>query len=69
MKPPLTTVTALTTNTDKERAERAQAMRMLAEEWPALVESFAISARIARAKYLAFVKEGFTEAQALELCK
>lgn len=36
---------------------------------PILIEMQAVEAKIKRAKYLALVGEGFTEAQALELCK
>lgn len=36
---------------------------------PVLIEIAAIDAKIKRAKYLSFVDAGFTEQQALELCK
>lgn len=35
----------------------------------ALIENQKAVAKIRRAAYLAYVEEGFTEAQALELCK
>ena len=36
---------------------------------PALIEYAALQAKVRRASYLAHLAEGFTEAQALELCK
>jgi len=58
---------------DQERVKKAQALKnlreIIAEEWPAELERFAILAKLLRAKYLALIKEGFTPAEALELCK
>lgn len=54
---------------DKAKVERAQVMRKITEDWAAEMEWMALSARISRAKYLAFIKEGFSESQALQLCK
>jgi len=68
-KTPPTLVSALVTPADREKVERAQAFRRLDENWPQELESFAVMARIAYARYLAYVKAGFTEAQALMLCK
>lgn len=62
-------VTGQFSKSEKESAAREQAMRAINEGWLAQLEFFALDARIARAKYLALVKEGFTEAQALQLCK
>ncbi|MEO9297579.1 hypothetical protein [Devosia alba] len=42
---------------------------MLRRMAPELMENAKTIARIRRASYLAHVAEGFTEAQALELCK
>lgn len=36
---------------------------------PVIIEMHRTEAKIKRAKYLALVDEGFTEQQALELCK
>jgi hypothetical protein len=54
---------------DKAKVMRAQLMRKVTEDWAAELEWFALNAKINRAKYLAYLKEGFTEVQALELCK
>jgi hypothetical protein len=54
---------------DKARAERAKAFRNIREGWAEHLEFTEILAQMTRAKYLALVKEGFTEAQAIELCK
>lgn len=53
---------------EQERISIAQAVRNLRENMPALLEMAQLNAQITRAKYLALVKEGFTEAQALDLC-
>lgn len=54
--------------TDKERMQLAQAVRDTRENMPAILESITLSARLAKAKYDALMKEGFTAEQALELC-
>lgn len=57
---------------DKREAERvalAQMVRNLRENMPALMEFDAMQARLTRKKFLALVAEGFTEQQALELCR
>jgi hypothetical protein len=54
---------------DKTKVTRAQLMLKITEDWAAELEWLALSAKISRAKFLALVKEGFTEAQAIELCK
>lgn len=53
---------------EQDRISLAQAVRNLRENMPALLEMAQLNAQLNRAKYLALVKEGFTEAQALELC-
>lgn len=57
------------TDSDKARVAQAQAIKQITENWVAHVEAIALTARLTRAKYLALVREGFTEAQAIELCK
>lgn len=54
---------------DKSRVELAQLVRRVREDIAAHIEMNQLQARITRAKYVALVKEGFSEAQALELCK
>lgn len=49
---------------DDAQAAVAQLSRMM----PALIEHAQMQAKIRRAAYLALVAEGFTEAQALDLC-
>ena len=55
--------------TDKEKVAAAQAIKKVRDNWPMLLEQITISARLAKAKYDALLKEGFTSDQALELCK
>ena len=51
---------------------QAKALRaltqMMQERWPAELEWMALQARIAKARYDALLKEGFTLEQALQLC-
>jgi len=47
----------------------AESLRNFRDNYLLLIEYHAIDAQIKRAKFLALIKEGFTEAQALELCK
>jgi hypothetical protein len=54
---------------DKPRVALAQAVRELRENIAAHVELSQLQARITRAKYLALLKEGFSEADALMLCR
>lgn len=54
---------------DKGRVALAQLVADLRCNIVAHVELHQLQARITRAKFLALVKEGFTEDQALLLCK
>jgi hypothetical protein len=54
---------------DKGRVALAQLVRDMRDNIAAHIEINQLQARITRAKYIALVKEGFTEAQALQLCK
>lgn len=59
-------------NEDKReynRATFAQLLKQLKENMPAQLEFQQLTAKLTRAKYLALVAEGFTESQALDLCK
>lgn len=46
-----------------------QLVKQLADNLLAHIEYAQLNAKIQRAKYEALVKEGFTEQQALELCR
>ena len=54
---------------DQEKVKQAQAIARLRENMAATLEYTAYMAELTRAKYLALVKAGFTEEQALSLCK
>lgn len=41
----------------------------LREEWPQICRHLSVMAKLHREKYNALLAQGFTEAQALELCK
>lgn len=58
-------LTLLTGPIDKQRAALEELKRNLGMH----IEFMGIHAQIIRAKYLAFLAQGFTEAQALELFK
>jgi hypothetical protein len=47
----------------------AQAVKNLRDNLPALLEMEEINARITRRKFVALQAQGFSEQQALELCK
>lgn len=51
---------------DKEKVKQAQALAALRENMAATPEFIAWEAEVKRAKYLAFLRNGFTEQQALE---
>ncbi len=46
-----------------------EALRKLQEEFPLFVEHMKMMAKLQRAKFEALKENGFTESQALELCK
>lgn len=54
---------------DQSNVTLAQAVGAMRENILAHIELAQLQARISRAKYLALVKEGFTAAEALHLCK
>lgn len=58
-------LTLLTGTIDKQRAALEEAKRNLETN----IEFMKLLAQLTRAKYSALVSQGFTEAQALELCK
>lgn len=58
-------LTLLTGPVDKQRA----ALEELKRNLPSHIEFLGIQAQMIRAKYQALIAQGFTEAQALELCK
>lgn len=53
---------------DNDKVTLAQTVKSLQENVVAMIEYEQYRAKIIRAKYLAFVEQGFTEAQALDLC-
>ena len=58
-------LTLLTGTQDKQRADLEQLKRNIDVH----LEFIEISAKFTRTKYLSLIGQGFTEAQALELCK
>lgn len=54
---------------EQERIKQAQDVKTLRENMPAILDAMPLIARATRAKYLALLKEGFTEQQAIELSK
>jgi hypothetical protein len=54
---------------DSGKVKLAVLVREMRENLTAHIEFAQLDARIKRAKYLALIKEGFDERQALELCK
>lgn len=53
----------------KAKDEVQASLEMMRRELPKLIEHAALVAQVKRAYFIALVKEGFTEVQALELCK
>ena len=59
-------------NDDKQERERAHLARQIVELnelLPMRLDLERFNAKVARARFLGLIAEGFTEAQALELCK
>lgn len=54
---------------ERSQVTLAQAVKKLRDNLPALLEMEQLHARLTRNKFLALVQQGFTEQQALELCK
>lgn len=52
-----------------DRDELVLALRAMREKLPMMIEHQQLEAQITRAKFNALVKEGFTESQAIELCR
>jgi len=54
---------------DKLRAELAKTVRSMRDNIDLYIELSQLLAQITRAKYVALVEQGFSEGQALGLCK
>ncbi len=54
---------------DGKRDKLRESLRQLERDLPVLLEMQKLSAQMIRAKFESLVAEGFTETQALELCK
>lgn len=54
---------------DKGRVKLAVLVREMRENLTAHIEFAQLDSKVRRARFLALVKEGFDERQALELCK
>lgn len=52
-----------------ERDKLVAQVEQLKRTMPIMLEYAALNAQLKRAQYLAFVQQGFTPSQALELCK
>lgn len=53
---------------DADRVARAKAIKTLQDNWASQVELMQLQARIARARYEALVRAGFSEADAMAMC-
>lgn len=56
-------------NPDAKRVTFAQLMARAKEEMPAQIEFEQFQAKLKRVRFLALIAEGFTETQAMDLCK
>ena len=56
-------------NDDRNSVTLAQSLKAMQENMVALIEFERINAKLTREKFLALVAQGFTEEQALALCK
>lgn len=54
---------------DKRAVELAQVVKAITDNWVGQVELHQALARLARVKFLALMKEGFTEDQAIRMCR
>ena len=54
---------------DNLNMKMAMDVKQMMERVPAMLDFVAYQAKLTRKKYLSLVESGFTEAQALELCK
>ena len=54
---------------EAERAEKMRALQQMRDNLAWFVEYHMLDAKIVRARFNALVAEGFTEAQAIDLCK
>ncbi len=55
--------------TDNDKVNLAQAVKNLQDNLIPLIELERFNAKITREKYLALIGQGFSEGQAIELCK
>jgi hypothetical protein len=56
-------------NSENQKVELAKHLKHTRENLPAFIDMVKLQAQMTRIRYLALVAEGFSEAQALELCK
>lgn len=54
---------------ERSQANMAQSLKNMKDNWPMLVEIEQRLAALTRVKFLSLVKEGFTESQAMDLCR
>jgi hypothetical protein len=54
---------------ENSQVDIAIAVKTVRENLPAMLEMSRLQARLMREKYIALIKEGFTEEQALRLCR
>lgn len=53
---------------DQDKVKRAQMMKDLNENFPSIIESITLQAKMTRVRYKALINEGFTVDEALKLC-